>query len=107
MKPNPRIYEVVEEQSGRRGGELLYIDDRPENVEHGKQRGWQVIQHVSPGADGPACRRAACLTISVCWRDGSNDHGNSAEGPNSETRRNPNSPKLEYSAVERPDFRRI
>ena len=48
MKPNPRIYEVVEELTGGRGGELLYIDDRPENIEQGKHRGWQVIEHVSP-----------------------------------------------------------
>jgi glucose-1-phosphatase len=47
MKPNPRIYEVVEDLTGRRGGGLLYIDDRPENIEQGRERGWQVIQHVS------------------------------------------------------------
>ena len=48
MKPNPRIYEVVEELTDRRGSELLYIDDRPENIEQGRNRGWQVILHISP-----------------------------------------------------------
>lgn len=32
MKPDPRLYEVVERQTGRRGADILYLDDRPENV---------------------------------------------------------------------------
>ena len=48
MKPQPTIYEAVEQQSGRRGDELLYIDDREENVQAGAARGWQVIHHRSP-----------------------------------------------------------
>ncbi|HEX7860582.1 MAG TPA: HAD family phosphatase [Verrucomicrobiae bacterium] len=47
VKPQPRIYEVVEARSGRKGEQLLYIDDRLENVEHGRERGWQVIHHVN------------------------------------------------------------
>ena len=47
VKPQPRIYEVVESRSGRKGAQLLYIDDRLENVEHGLERGWQVIHHVN------------------------------------------------------------
>jgi len=49
MKPDPRLYEVVEDKTGRRRDELLYLDDRPENVEAGANRGWQVILHESPG----------------------------------------------------------
>ncbi len=48
MKPDPRLYEVIERQSGRRGPELLYLDDRPENLVTAEQRGWQVIHHESP-----------------------------------------------------------
>ena len=48
MKPNPKLYEVVEAQSGRRGAELLYLDDRPENIETGAARGWQVILQETP-----------------------------------------------------------
>jgi FMN phosphatase YigB (HAD superfamily) len=48
MKPEPRIYEAVEEMTGRRGKELLYIDDRPENIDQGVERGWQTILHVEP-----------------------------------------------------------
>jgi len=47
MKPQPGIYEVVEQMSGRRGSDLLYIDDREENVLAGAGRGWQVIHHLS------------------------------------------------------------
>lgn len=48
MKPDPRLYEVVEQQTGRRAAELLYIDDRADNVETGRQRGWQVILQEHP-----------------------------------------------------------
>jgi HAD superfamily hydrolase (TIGR01509 family) len=48
MKPDPRLYEVVERASARRGAELLYLDDRPENIAAGAARGWQVVLHESP-----------------------------------------------------------
>jgi len=48
MKPEAGLYEVVEHQTGRRGAELLYLDDRPENVEAGAARGWQAILHQTP-----------------------------------------------------------
>jgi FMN phosphatase YigB (HAD superfamily) len=47
MKPDARIYEVVERQSGRTGEDILYLDDRPENVAAGAARGWQVILQES------------------------------------------------------------
>jgi len=48
MKPAPGLYEVVERESSRRGGEILYLDDRPENIATGAARGWQVILQESP-----------------------------------------------------------
>jgi HAD superfamily hydrolase (TIGR01509 family) len=48
MKPEAKIYEVVENVTGRRGEAILYIDDRPENIAAGAARGWRVIQHVAP-----------------------------------------------------------
>lgn len=48
MKPDARLYEVVEEKTGHNGEQILYIDDRPENIETAVQRGWQAIQHVEP-----------------------------------------------------------
>jgi glucose-1-phosphatase len=49
MKPQPRIYEIVEATSGCRAGELLFIDDRAENVEGAAARGWKAILHRTPG----------------------------------------------------------
>lgn len=48
MKPDRKIYEVVEKMTGSRGPEILYIDDRLENVETGKAMGWQTIWHQTP-----------------------------------------------------------
>jgi FMN phosphatase YigB (HAD superfamily) len=48
MKPDRKIYEALEGLSGFRGSDLLYLDDRSENVEAGAARGWQVIHHQFP-----------------------------------------------------------
>jgi HAD superfamily hydrolase (TIGR01509 family) len=48
LKPDPRIYEVVERLSGRCGAEILYLDDRPENIQGGAVRGWRAILHETP-----------------------------------------------------------
>jgi len=50
MKPGARLYDVVERVTGRREKQILYLDDRLENVEAGAARGWQIIHHQS----GPA-----------------------------------------------------
>jgi FMN phosphatase YigB (HAD superfamily) len=47
MKPEERLYEVVERQAGCSGADLLYVDDRPENVATALTRGWQTILHVN------------------------------------------------------------
>jgi len=38
----------VERESGRRQAEILYLDDRPENIAAGAARGWQVILQETP-----------------------------------------------------------
>lgn len=48
MKPQPKIYAAMEALTGRRGADLIYLDDRPENIEAGKIRGWRTIQHQTP-----------------------------------------------------------
>jgi HAD superfamily hydrolase (TIGR01509 family) len=48
MKPDPKIYEALEKLTGRRGAEILYLDDRPENVAGGAARGWRTILHETP-----------------------------------------------------------
>lgn len=48
MKPEPAIYEALEELAGRHGAEIVYLDDRPENIAGGLARSWQAILHETP-----------------------------------------------------------
>jgi FMN phosphatase YigB (HAD superfamily) len=48
MKPALRLYEVVESKTGRRGADILYLDDRPENVAAALFRGWRALLHETP-----------------------------------------------------------
>jgi len=43
MKPDEPIYHVVEQRTGEFGDAILYIDDRPENIETGERFGWRTI----------------------------------------------------------------
>ena len=61
MKPEPRLYEVAEQMSGRRGAEILFIDDRPENVAAAIARGWQAILQQSPKLTRAEFRRLGLL----------------------------------------------
>ena len=61
MKPDPRLYEVLEQRSGRRGQKLLYLDDRLENVQAGEARGWRVILHETPEKSAAALRQLGLL----------------------------------------------
>ena len=60
LKPEPEIYGVLEQTTGCSGGEIAYIDDRPENIEAGRARGWRVIHHQTP-----AQTRAALEALAV------------------------------------------
>ncbi len=48
MKPQPEIYAAMEKMCGRRGTDLIYLDDRAENIAAGAARGWRAILHESP-----------------------------------------------------------
>jgi FMN phosphatase YigB (HAD superfamily) len=48
MKPDARLYAIAEEMSGHSGQELLYLDDRLENIQAAAARGWQIILHETP-----------------------------------------------------------
>ena len=61
MKPDAKIYEILESKAGRRGADILYLDDRPENVAGGAARGWQAILQESPEKTWAALRRAGLL----------------------------------------------
>lgn len=41
-KPDPRIYEIVEERAGRSGDALFFTDDNPANIEEAQKRGWDA-----------------------------------------------------------------
>jgi len=47
MKPDSVIYQALERTANKRGAELLYIDDRLENVEQGAARGWRTVHHTN------------------------------------------------------------
>jgi HAD superfamily hydrolase (TIGR01509 family) len=61
MKPDAKLYEVVERESGRRNADLLYLDDRPENIAAGAARGWQVILHETPEISRAAIQKLGLL----------------------------------------------
>ncbi len=48
MKPDEKIYEAMEKLCGRAEAEIIYLDDRAENIETGNIRGWQTILHETP-----------------------------------------------------------
>ena len=48
MKPQPEIYAAMEKMCGRTGADLIYLDDRAENIAAGAAREWRAILHESP-----------------------------------------------------------
>ena len=48
LKSDTKIYEAMEKLTGRSNAEIIYIDDRPENIETGKERGWKSILYETP-----------------------------------------------------------
>jgi len=48
IKPEARIYEILEEHTGLSGAELFFIDDRADNIAAAKERGWQGYQFGTP-----------------------------------------------------------
>lgn len=57
IKPDPAIYQMVEEGSGLSGAELLFTDDRPDNIQAAQAHGWQT--HLFEGPAGWADRLVA------------------------------------------------
>lgn len=47
-KPDPRIYQMVEEDCGLDPHTLFFIDDRDENIAAAAARGWQTHHFASP-----------------------------------------------------------
>jgi FMN phosphatase YigB (HAD superfamily) len=61
MKPAAKIYEALEAMSGRQGAEILYLDDRQENVDAGAARGWQGVLQTSPKTSRDAIQAAGLI----------------------------------------------
>ncbi len=61
MKPDAKLYEVVERETGRKAGEIIYLDDRQENVAAGAERGWQVVLQESPEKSRLAIQKLGLL----------------------------------------------
>jgi putative hydrolase of the HAD superfamily len=62
MKPDEKIYIAAEKLSGKHSSEILYLDDRQENIEAGARRGWQTILQVSPAATVSQVRNLGLLS---------------------------------------------
>jgi FMN phosphatase YigB (HAD superfamily) len=63
MKPQPEIYAAMEKLCGRCGADLIYLDDRAENIAAGVARGWRAILHESPEKSRAALTAAGVLTL--------------------------------------------
>ncbi len=61
MKPEEKLYKVVESYSGHRGSDLFYLDDRPEHVATAVRRGWQAHIHESPSKSRAIITQAGLL----------------------------------------------
>jgi len=63
IKPDPRIYEMVEADCGVAPEALLFTDDRPDNIAVADARGWQT--HLFQGSEGWARDLVAHGLLSV------------------------------------------
>lgn len=57
IKPDPAIYAALEDGTGLAGGDLIFADDKVENVAAAEARGWKG--HVFDGAEGWRARLVA------------------------------------------------
>ncbi|MDB6018171.1 MAG: hypothetical protein JWR19_2660 [Pedosphaera sp.] len=61
MKPHAKLYEVVERVTKRQRAEILYLDDRAENIAAGAERGWQVVLQEMPEQSWVALKKCGVL----------------------------------------------
>ncbi|MFF5966467.1 HAD-IA family hydrolase [Streptomyces collinus] len=52
MKPDPLVYRAADERLGRSPSEVVFFDDRPENVAAARAHGWRA--HVWTGGEAAA-----------------------------------------------------
>lgn len=63
IKPDPAIYQALEDASGIAPAALLFTDDRADNIAAAKMRGWQT--HLFEGPQGWADRLVASGQLSA------------------------------------------
>ena len=61
MKPDPEIYEAAERAAGVAPEEILFLDDRPENVAAARQRGWRAVTCFGGEEAADAIRAAGLM----------------------------------------------
>lgn len=57
MKPDPALYRVIERLSAVPPAQIVFLDDRPENVEAALQLGWHAFVHQDPDSTHQAFTR--------------------------------------------------
>ena len=57
IKPDAQIYQMLEDASGLSGGDLIFTDDRGDNIAAAQARGWRT--HLFEGPQGWADRLVA------------------------------------------------
>lgn len=61
LKPEPGIYEIAERLCGYQRTDILYVDDRPENIAAAAARQWQAILQESPHKTIAAIQQAGLI----------------------------------------------
>jgi 2-haloacid dehalogenase len=62
MKPEPRIYEILEERTGLLGQNIFFMDDSAKNVAAARARFWQAEVFTSPRLLGQQLHARGLLT---------------------------------------------
>ncbi|MEM7547799.1 MAG: HAD family phosphatase [Pseudomonadota bacterium] len=58
VKPDPRIYELIEQRTGLAGDALFFLDDRSANIDAATERGWRGHLFVDAAGAETALRDA-------------------------------------------------
>lgn len=66
-KPDPAIYQFVEERYGLQGDEIIFFDDNTANIESAKARNWSGML-IDPEGEPPAVIRQELVRRSVLER---------------------------------------
>ena len=61
MKPDAGIYEALEKATGLSGSDLIFSDDREDNILAAKARGWQTYHFKEPSGCLAAFQKAGLL----------------------------------------------